>query len=176
MIAYHVDRLGSLQVGQTISGFNDDNIFNLSAISHWGRAIIDSPKSSFFDASDINTYNIEIHAEAIRKRFFPEMISRFSAFFAVPSLDILSSWKSVLNYSDKSTIYEISFSNRSHLLDGRFLNQNFSQMHSTENPLEFFDEILEAENELYNYWSGVFSADSLPELLIEFPVTIERII
>lgn len=174
MIAYHVDRQSSLRPGATVCGFVDENYYSLPVLSMWGKTVKNSLLSPDFNL--LNTYNIEIHTESVRKAYFPSMLSRFSSFFAVPSLDDFSAWKDILGPLDECTIYEVSFFGRYHLLDASFLNQNLFFVQESEDPLEHYSELAASRNALHDYWNGVFSENPLPELLIELPVYINKIV
>ena len=173
LIAYHIDRAGSLQIGQTIQPFIQDNIYRVPHLSNWGLSVVEDPLTAI---ETINTHNIEVQAENIRKDKFPDMPSRFSSFFGIQELEHLSLWRNILHFTNDAKVYEISYEGFAPLLDAKFLNVKacndiFNDKPCLQSEIERTIKLIES---IYLYWSGACSKNPLPELLIPLPVTVVR--
>lgn len=181
MIAYHLDRCSRLYPGMKIGKIYTGNLLNLPYLSNWGAAILcpsTSPHSAVLDSSvfsSINTYNIEIQAEQIRKNSFPFQPSRLCSFYGVSSPEEFLSWKEVLGRVETARIFEVFYDGDAPRLDASFLNVQAANdpFHQESLPdiQKRFDRI---QKSISCYWSGVFSDAPLPELLLPLPVTVLR--
>ena len=174
MIAYHIDRFMSLKTGMLIeleSTCTPDSI-NYAAehlfggrMSRHGMHHMANP-----DGIDISmSSSIEFEFELIRKAFFPDMLSRFQAFFALESLQDILSWGNILPAGQPFAIYEVSIpdTNKHHKLDSAFLRGGPNLSTMAYQPSSDFENAC-------RYWSQAKSDNPQYELLLEPPITIGR--
>lgn len=176
MIAYHVDRLNSLSVGQTIELLNrtyEDSaysfaasmLFNSQLTSHGNAYIHDSNSPG---GADTICSIIEYETELVRQLYFPHMFSRFQSFFAVETLDDLFSWNSCL-ISPEYKVYQVKFDDCNYQkLDASLLPNGLIDVENF-----IFSPSLNFQR-AYNYWSQQSSDAPQYELLIKPPVFIEK--
>lgn len=114
MIAYHVDRRGTLSPGQQIFGTPAENLFGLPILSQWGldevHLLDNLPR--IFDRcvkAHIDWHNMEVRAERIRQIYYQDSVSRFSCFYAVPQLDHFAFWADMIQIKPSDRIFQVHY-------------------------------------------------------------------
>lgn len=168
MTAYSIDRNGSLIAGLVIKGEKVHNIFNLDIVSMWGEQLLDYriPENELIDFNMINTQNIEAHAEDVRRRIFPKLPSRYSVMYGCETIEECIQWIEYLELDKDVRIFEIKYNGPVIKRDAKLLNQKTLSINTKD-----FDKM---NAELRLYWSGAFTDDPLPELLITLPAKVIR--
>lgn len=193
MFVYHIDRSTNLQTGMKISinsNFKPNNksgtnllyTLNLSGVSYHGEQYLNdkvySSKTNA-DLNDLTASNIlcsmsitEYTFELIRQINHPNMPSRFSSFFALEKLEDLAFWPELTKEPYK--IFEIEVFNNPPKLDASFLRGGIALGFNSES--SFYQGFSPSINShLANqYWSGLFSDNPKPELLLSLPLTIGK--
>ncbi|MDD3186574.1 MAG: DUF2441 domain-containing protein [Anaerostipes sp.] len=179
MIAYHLDRTRKmtpnsvLELITTTSNSNDQttNLYGFDKVSLWGMSCYNflenlySPTNTIPDFSSANSFQIDLQAEIIRQNFFPEKPSRFKSIFAVEKLKEFLLWSDYLEVNNQSHIYEIEFKeSQCCKLDAYFLKGGISSHN------------IQDKEALIKYWSGKMSDNPLPELVIQLPVRVKRLL
>lgn len=174
MYAYHIDRIGNLEVGQTIDikKFNDLQPAILNSflnerypkgLSRHGQKYFAAPP---VDQDEIPIHFYELIFEYERQLNFPKMPSRLQSFFACETLADIDIWIDFLNL-ENPRIVEVQYSTRNFKkLDARLINGE---------PIEKYSNIKEAF-QAKQYWRGKFSDNPLPELLICGEIQVSKII
>lgn len=175
MIAYHLDRLGNLEVGQTLQlrkpDFHNNQVFKqsielygLDHVSRWGMQFSEWMKypNAISNQEQLDIFNIESLAESVRHTTYPHAPSRFKSLFAVRKLSDFEFWEEHFKNNNKNySIYEIEYNSDNAMeFDARFLDS-----------VARVDFLTRFEM-LSRYWTGEISASPLPELLIPLPVTV----
>lgn len=200
MIAYHVHRHGitdkpvtgeymhAIKSDFSNEHFTQDLIDELlpQGLSFWGTlGLIDSTQV-YHEKMNIEDLKANCDArnraiqeytfELVRQLKYPQMPSRLASLYALESLDELYNYWDVLHRGDY-TIYEIEYEqavklDASLLLPGYIFN---------DVPEESKDQVLAHTfspglnwKSANAYWSGSFTEQPKPELLIPFPVKILR--
>lgn len=173
MIAYHLDCDGVLKENSTLSLLATDanpnlpeiKLYGFLSVSNWGQRCYEALVSptTLADYHSINSLQIDLQAEVIRKIYFPDKPSRFKSIFAVKELSDLKLWANILPINQSSAIFEIEYDpSVSTELDANFLMGGIDA-----NPVELLST-------LCKYWSGEMSDSPLPELLIPLPAIIRK--
>lgn len=175
MIAYHLDRSNSLQEGMCLSLIEPHvpidastvNCYGVDKVSSWGNQCCHLLQPNFVSGGvtldTLHSLQIELFAETIRKKFFPEKPSRFKSIFAVKHLSDFKLWEQYLPINQNSSIFEIEYDPLKCIeLDARHLRGGVD-----------CDPIIMSQYST-SYWSGNFSSSPLPELLIPLPVIVGR--
>ena len=175
MIAYHLDRNGTLSTGQRICGFSAPNSFGLAELSQWGisEENLFSGSPQVLSTSAIASHNLEVRAELFRKSNYPDAPSRLSSFYAVPKLEHFKLWERIFHISPSSRIFEVYYDNPCYAYDANHLRLSAidcSLAPALEN--DYIQAVIKIESSLHHYWSHDFTDDPLPELLLTLPVTI----
>lgn len=174
MIAYHIDHSQKLKENSELTLFDtcadtlDPTIrlYGFNNVSHWGKSCYEYLSSSFSnDFNTINSFQIELLAESVRKSYYPDKPSRFKSLFAVARLSDLKLWKEYFPIDSGTHIYEIEYDpSKCVELDARFLKGGVDCDPYTQT------------DSLKKYWSGQTSDSPLPELLISLPVIVRRLV
>lgn len=172
MIAYHVDRSNSLYEGQiiTLNKFENIDSFILrkmfpEGISYHGTHYLDESVQNK-DGNQPSFYILEYELELIRSAYFPNLISRYQAFFALEKLNDIKEWYGILN--EDCTIWEIEFDENNYIKrDSNLLIPplSFNDNQCTFSPNESF-------RYGYAYWQGLNCENPRYELLIKPPIRI----
>lgn len=171
MRAYHIDRDNTLQEGQIISlyknnesSFLENTIFP-DGLSYHGLHYLDESFQNLC-GNQPSFYVLEYELELIRKSYFPNLPSRFQSFFAIESIEENKKWDGI--FSDDCTIWEIEFDESNCIIrDSNLLQPTLK----TENSNIVFspkDSFLYG----YHYWSGYNTTNPRMELLIKPPIKI----
>lgn len=173
MIAYHLDHCNKLQEGECLLltesphlvGDPVADLYGFDKVSYWGKRCYEylrfGPQITTLDM--LNSSQIDLQAEVVRKNWFPSMPSRFKSIFAVTQLSDFNFWVKFLSITPNSNIFEIEYDpSKCAKLDASFLKGGIDC-----DPMRTFPI-------LSQYWSGEMSSSPLPELLIPLPVTIGR--
>lgn len=166
MIAYHIDRSGTLFPGQTITLQSSATPlaaeFLGGVVSKHGERYLQD-----CDAHNLSSFMIEYEYELIRASLFSHRISRFQSFFAVEKAEDLVSWIGL--FASPHRIFEVEFSHKNYqLLDGSYLTGGVDLSQNL-----YYSSQTSFESALH-YWNGDFSSKPQPELLILPPVTVVR--
>lgn len=183
MIAYHVDRRGTLSPGQQILGTPAENLFGLPILSQWGldevHLLDNLPR--IFDRcvkAHIDWHNMEVCAERFRQIYYQDSVSRFSCFYAVPQLDHFAFWADMIQIKPCDRIFQVHYDVPCEAYDAR--NLRVSAIDALFGPpaddSAYIQDIVKTERALHHYWSHTFTDSPLPELLIPLPVTIGDIV
>lgn len=173
MLAYHLDRSEKLKEGYELhlldtSANLDDQIVELygfNKVSHWGKLCYEYLLNpfTFTDINSMNSFQIDLQAEIIRKQFYSNMPSRFKSIFAVKQISDFIPWAKYFSINQCPHIFEIECDASQCIeLDATYLKGGI-----TCNPNSQIES-------LHKYWSGQLSNSPLLELLIPLPVTIGR--
>lgn len=179
MIAYHLDRCGTLSAGQRICGFSSPNCFGLPELSQWGisEKNLFSGSPQVLSTSLIASHNLEVRAESFRKLNYPDAPSRLSSFYAVPKLEHFKFWKRIFCISPPARIFEVYYDRPCNAYDANHLRLSaidLSLVPASEN--DYIQAVIKTERSLHHYWSHDFTDDPLPELLLTLPVTIGPVV
>lgn len=175
MIAYHLDRSGALKEGDLLTLFQTDanrsnpatRLYGFDHVSRWGLFCYECLKNPFEhnNLEILNSLQIDLNAENIRQKFFPQLPSRFKSIFAVKDLQDFNLWSRYLHLNEHSQIFEIEYDiSKSVELDANFLRGGIG----------YFD--IPSIETIQNYWSGQMSDFPLPELLVPLPVTVGKLV
>ena len=128
------------------------------------------------DWSSANTYNLEIHAETLRCRSFPEKPSRLSVLYCARCLSDIKAWNEYFPLSPESRICEIEYDGPLYEFDARFLRGITLPVEPDSSDMDQLGQnVLQVQMNLFLYWSGARSEKPLPEVLVPLPVVIRRI-
>lgn len=177
MIAYHIDRNNSLHEGQILDLYPCSNsegehqleLLGLSLISHFAKnevSYIDKQPSRMpIHINDINSFIIDRYCEIVRATYYPNYISRFQCIFASETLVDLKLWCNYFKIDKATNIFEIEYNPQTALkFDAKLLRGGIGS-----NGIE---QIINNQSAAFNYWSGNFSKNPLPELLIPLPTKV----
>jgi len=189
MIIYHVSREEELPVGEMLQLENyqlnkmEIDLFP-EGLSYHGRKVLtadwyESPLSTVDITKSIKKPSIHITEytfELIRKLKFPNMPSRMTSLFALKSLDDLQYWPELT--ASEYSIFRLEVDEIPKEVDASFLKSGLSQIF-IDNPYhsedtQFSQAFLADKNweNAIQYWSGEFSNDPRPELLVSLPVKV----
>lgn len=180
MILYHLDRAGTLAEGQIISPGPVSKLFPDIRLSQFGETILREHHAQsgprVLDWDNMNTLNLEMHSETIRRRYFPLYPSRLSVFYCVRSLSDLIVWNKYFPLSPESRICEIEYDGPLNEFDAFFLRGITLPVELVSPNLDQLDEnIKQTQKNLFLYWSGARSEHPFLEVLVPLPVTILRV-
>ena len=179
MILYHLDRFGALTEGQIILPGPYSDLFPDVQLSLFGQGILRQDPIAIASSSynEINTHNLELHAENIRRKHFPGLPSRLSSFFAVRSIADLVLWGDIFSLGPVSRIFEIEYDGPVYEFDASFLH-GFTTPRPGEplNMDQFNADIHQTWVWLTRYWLGERTDHPLPEVLLPLPVTIGKLV
>ena len=173
MIAYHVDRLKQLSPGDAISLTTRHDLDLLSlypaGLSRHGIRYM----SEIFGASfqEMTNWNTELLFELFRRAHFPNLPSRYQSFFVCQSKDELEKW----NFD--GNVVMVRFEN-AHVFqaDASYLIGPIGRL---EDGSFLFDQTSLSEK-AFAYWSGSFSQNPLPEMLVvpspSFPIQVVQVL
>ncbi len=173
MIAYHVDRSGTLQPNQIIDLFKDVKINN----------IFDDYNNSFSNhgLNYLNQYSDsaiwELCLEFIRLKHFPNYPSRLQSFFGVNSFEEALFWKGYISSMTTTNINicKIEFS-KSFEFDARWMT-NPPKLPNINNNYNFSPKsIAKILEYCYKYWNKEISTNPIKELLIIPPIKVIEIL
>lgn len=167
MIAYHVDRNKDLHIGQilklqqnpVIHMLENSSLNHLNEVSCFGSGVLKKGRIVPATTEDAKIEITETFLEFLRKELFRDKPSRLQSVFALKHLSDLKLWSQFLK--NEYYVWEIEF--------------NHNHYHYGDASLFTFGEKLEKENAFW-YWGGKFNNPALPELVIELPVKINRLI
>ena len=169
MIAYHLDRKKTLVSNCILdltptNNNNSNDIYGLDNVSYFGLSRYNFlSMNEVFDYEFVNSCAIDFFVETVRYTSFPDKPSRFKSIFAVKKPEDFLLWNEYLPLNSDSVIWEIEYTHNScFYCDARHLIGGI-----------IFDP-LQTMNAYHNYWSGIFTNNPLPELLIELPVTVKK--
>lgn len=173
MIAYHLDCSGKLKEGYKLplidTNANPDDqivkLYGFNKVSHWGKLCYEYLLNPFTltDINSINSFQIDLQAEIIRKQFYSNIPSRFKSIFAVKQISDFIPWKNIFQLIRSTKIFEIEYDTSKCIeLDANYLRGGIDC-----NPNSQIES-------LHKYWSGQLSNSPLLELLIPLPITIGR--
>ena len=183
MVLYHFDRSSALKEGQVLQLTSIVHPVLQIPLSNFGKNICSSGHStgnsriitdlqSF--VSSLNTHNLEIHAERIRKAKYPNYPSRLSVLFAVKQLSDLFSWRNIFQFDGNSRICEIDYTGVLYEFDAWYLRgKAINDLFEPFSTFEIFHQI-QMQRFLNNYWKGSISESPMMEVLVPLPVTISR--
>ncbi len=179
MIFYHLDHAGTLAEGQVISPGPVSTLFPDIQLSQFGQGILlrDPVAIASSSYNEINTHNLELHAENIRRALFPDLPSRLSSFFTVGSMEDLLLWSAVFPLSPASRVFEIEYNGPLHEFDAVFLHGFTIPRPGV--PLDLNQhqrDIQQTQTWLYRYWTGERTDHPMPEVLLPLPVTIGKLV
>lgn len=173
MIAYHVDRNNALKEGNIIELTKDPikdqtgllcNFLPHDGLSNHGWHYLIDYKIQNTSGNKTEYYIMEYELELIRRAYFPNLISRFESFFAIPSIDEIDKWEGI--FSENDTIWQIEFDeSQSIIRDSNLLIPGLDLQTHMFAPISSFVNG-------YHYWSGVQSNNPRMELLIKPPIKI----
>lgn len=193
MKVYHISRTEGLYEGMLIDidgGFKPNNEmgdaliagFNLRGVSEHGKSYLhdrvyfsnepasldDVRKSNSTCSMMITEYTFEI----IRQLKFPHMPSRLVSFFAIESLTDTKYWPELI--SNEYSVFEIDIDYTPVKLDASYLISGLG--YGQDTPFKFHQGFSPSFNYYHaiNYWSGQFSDNPKPELLLSLPLTIGK--
>ncbi|MEK3699367.1 hypothetical protein NYE33_20555 [Paenibacillus sp. FSL R10-2199] len=171
MIAYHIDRLGSLKAGETIRlrdvSLNPSILKDIldqrypSGLSMHGDKYY-ATQANEGELQDILTENIY---EYERRLHYPNLPSRFQSFFASETIETAMFWVSRIGLHNYN-LWEVEFS------EDKYVKLDAAWLGIDKNNLSFPVAAYFSEK----YWSGVASENPQWELLIQPPVRIIRIV
>lgn len=114
---------------------------------------------------------IELTFELVRQLHYPNAPSRLTSLYASKTLSQAEQWRKtwLKNFGNSQvdtaqSLWEIQFEADAKLYDAAYLNVP---------PDAGFSYLMQLEH-AHKYWSGTFSEDPLPELLVPLPATIIR--
>ena len=176
MIAYHVDRGHLLEAGQVIELCTFPNqpqhinvlahnlaLKGFTELSRFGMNMI---SGKWEDVKNVTSGTIEDLFESYRLLFRPDAPSRLQSLFAVKQLSDLELWRHVFGKeTNGAPIWKVECDSSSVFeFDARYLEGGF---------LSSFDVNLKNAQK---YWTGAFSRNPLPELLLPLPVKVVCVI
>lgn len=118
----------------------------------------------------------ELIFELVRQLHFPDAPSRLTSLYASESIAQAEQWYDLFheNFKDSKnqlpqSLWEIEFEAPARLYDAYFLNDITCKSHYE------FSYLTKLEN-AHHYWQGDFSQHPLPELLVQYPVKVTRLL
>ena len=182
MVLYHLDHEEKLTEGQVIPPGPRSDLYPDVSLSHFGKYILAIPYSSPHVMtledfkSQFNNYQLEIHAEKLRRDEFPGFPSRLGSFYCVRDLSDLFPWNQYFPLREESRVCEIEYEGPILEFDARFLRGNALGFPSAEpGSKEWMEQMMEVNINLLNYWTRQRSESPLLEILVPLPVTIRRV-
>jgi len=185
MVAYHIDRKGTLNDNMTINLITEftgcqyliDNCLERypDGLSSHGQQYLLSDKIIKSRESSISTIH-ELILENIRENYYPHMPSRFQSFFAFPK-ESFAYWSKM--FGDNYKIFEVEFNNNI-LLDANFYSNTITSSHKLDGtPIADWDKsglpsITKSMHLAHHYWNQKRCATPLLEYLCKPPINIIR--
>ena len=125
---------------------------------------------------DFNEPSTELIFELVRQLHFPDASSRLTSLYASESIAQAEQWYNLFHKNFKGSkdqlpqsLWEIEFETPARLYDAYFLNDSTCKNHYE------FSYLTKLEN-AHRYWQGEFSQHPLPELLVQYPVKVTRLL
>ena len=171
MIVYRLDRRNQHHEGQLIDFIQNpypNHHLGLDFLSEHGLTYIKAMMATHYNnygelISPIIENNFEVH----RRNNFPDKPSRYQSVFAVKQLTDFHLWKEHFSIDRNSRIFEIDICDKLFFeADARHLINDSTASSIADDLRAYFAKI--------NYWSGRFTDNPLPEIVIKLPVTIGK--
>ena len=173
MIAYHADRSKQLSPGDVISLTPRPDLDLLSlypaGLSWHGIRYMSEVQGISFQ--EMTNWNTELLFELFRRAHFPNLPSRYQSFFVCQNKDELEKW----NFDGNVVV--VQFEN-AHVFqaDASLLRGSVGRY---EDGSFLYDQTSLSEK-AFAYWSGSFSENPLPEMLVvpspSFPIQVVQIL
>lgn len=185
-IAYHVDRVGSLQPGKIstlpITG-------SIDAVSRFTEQYFPDGVSAVgakrldicpFGSYELPAFCAEAIFECVRMKEFPNMPSRFTSFFAARTQKEAVNWFNTLSYGGQSypnaILWEVEYE-KGYLLDARWRDIAVTKSQDGSSIVQNCFSFPLLWTNAQSFWSGEMCnvlEESLLELMLPLPVSVKN--